>query len=298
MFMLALSRLPLLAALALSACGASRSADSAHHAPEAGTHIVATSASGTSGDCEDDARSYHNRGVRLCETRTLALSGRRLTLNASPNGGIEVRPWNGNGIEVTARVEAWAETDAEARTLLREAEVDVRDHTVRTRLPEHDDDREGWVSVSYDIRVPHEADLDLSATNGGIHVAGVDGSLRLRSVNGGLALDRVAGRIEGETINGPVNVDLERAPTRGIDLTTMNGPVTLVVPDGLSAEVDAETSIGPVRIDGLPLEDAACTDRDTRYVPCLNGRVVGTLGRGGPTVRLRTTNGPISLKRR
>lgn len=291
--MLALSRLSLLALFA-AACGTSQPADLARTAPSPSTRVTAGS---TADGCDDDDRHYRD-GIRLCETRTLALSGSRLVLNASPNGGIEVEPWDRDGIEVTAVVEAWAETENDARRLLGETEVRVDGQSVRTRLPERDRDEKGWASVSYEVRVPRDADLDLSTVNGGISVAGVTGSLSLNSVNGGLALARVGGAIDGETVNGPVTVELNDAPSRGLRLETTNGPVTLVVPEGLSAEVDAETNMGPVRIDGLPLEDEACEDRDTRYSPCMSGRVIGTLGRGGPALRLRTTNGPISLKRR
>ncbi|MEM1056791.1 MAG: hypothetical protein AAGI52_14810 [Bacteroidota bacterium] len=297
--MLASLRLVVLAALTvatpaslLSACGGS--ATSAPDAPS-GASLVASS-----DDCDDNWGN--DGGVRVCETRTVALDGGTLMLNAEPNGSIDVSTWDRDGIEIQAHVKAWAMTEAEAQRLVESVEVEQRGTRIRTRLPErtrqNDGRRQAWASVSYEVLVPRDAELDLRTVNGGIDVDGVAGSLQLSSVNGGLELIRVGGRVDGQTVNGPVRVELIDAPTDGLSLRTTNGPVTLDIPDDLSAEVDARTSIGPVSIQGLPLTDDACEDKETSYAPCLNGRVVGTLGRGGPALRLRTTNGPIALRGR
>ncbi|MEM6325838.1 MAG: hypothetical protein AAF791_01835 [Bacteroidota bacterium] len=291
--MLTLTRLSLALVLTLSACGSSRSSDPA---PPSAPSTVLAATTATGEGCEEAAERYRdNDRVWRCEMRTLTLDGNRLSLDASPNGGVKVRPWNGSGIEIRARVETWGRTEAEADRALREVEIRAENASVRTERP--DRDRDVWSSVHYEVFVPREADLDLQTVNGAISIAGVTGSTRLRSVNGGITLDQVGGRIEGETVNGPVRVALTEAPSKGVALSTVNGPLTLSVPGGISAEVDAETSIGPIRIDGLPLEDEGCEDRDERYGPCMNGRVVGTLGEGGPAFRLRTMNGPIVLER-
>lgn len=281
--------------LLLAACGSSPAAERHRSAPLAATASTTTG----SDDCPD--RETLRSGVRLCETRTLDLRGRQLTLDASPNGGISVTGWSRSEIQVVAHVEAWSDREDTARRLLRETEVRARGRTVSTVLPTREgrhDRREGWSSVRYEVRVPREAELDLRTVNGGIVIADVAGTLSLRSTNGGIELENVGGEIDGRTTNGPVHVRLDQSPLGRLALETTNGPVTLVVPSGLSAEVDARTSLGPVRIDGLPLEESGCNERGRPHVPCLNGRVVGTLGQGGAALRLRTTNGPISLRGR
>lgn len=281
--------------LLLAACSPSPAA-TPHRAA-----LLAATASATVGTAECPDRETRRDGVRLCETRTLDLRGRQLTLDASPNGGISVTGWSRSEIQVVAHVEAWGDREDTARRLLRETEVHVRGRTVSTHLPKREgrqDQREGWSSVRYEVRVPREAELDLRTVNGGIVIADVAGTLSLRSTNGGIELENVGGEIDGRTTNGPVHVRLNQSPLGRLALETTNGPVTLVVPANLSAEVDARTSLGPVRIDGLPLEESGCNERGRARVPCLNGRVVGTLGQGGAALRLRTTNGPISLRGR
>ena len=253
------------------------------------THAVA------SGDC--DGRHHSNDRERACETREFVLDARPLRVDAAPNGGVSVSAWDRDEIRVVARVETWARTQQEADALLRQVEIQTAG-SVRARLPEPRDD--AWASVSYEIQVPRDADLDLRTVNGGIDVREVMGTVRFHAVNGGVQLNEVGGDVSGETANGGIAVRLARGPWRGagLDVTTTNGGIEVDVPPDVSAEVDARTAMGPVHIDGLPLEDVKCENRASSYVPCMGGHAVGTLGRGGAPIRLATRNGGISLRRR
>ncbi len=183
----------LLLALVLTACS-----------PRAQT----TSRTTSSGECE--TRNERSDRSNACEVRTFALASGPLRIDATPNGGISVRTWDRDEIQIRAEVKAWARSGREAVALLQEAEIEG---SVRARLPEPEDDQ--WVSVSYGVLVPREADVDPRTVNGGITVRDVEGVIRFRAVNGSVSMLGVGGDVSGETVNGGVDVRSPEAQTAG-----------------------------------------------------------------------------------
>ena len=152
-------------------------------------------------------------------------------------------------------------------------------------------ERREWWSVSYRINVPRKNDLDLSATNGGITIIGVNGNLRFDTTNGGVKLQDVGGRVNGDTRNGGLTVLLSgsRWDGEGLDVETSNGGVTLSIPDGYNAELETRTVNGGLRVDFPITVQGELTSR----------RGISTrLGSGGPMVRVMTTNGGVKINRR
>jgi hypothetical protein len=237
-------------------------------------------------ECREADRG--NRGEHHCEVRTfdLAATG-SLDVDASPNGGITVTGWDRNQVQVVALVRANARTLADAEALAREVEVQAEPGSVHTEGP-RTRGRTGW-SVSYQIRVPNRTDLDAESTNGGIDVSDVGGEIRLQTTNGGISLESVYGDVRGQTVNGGVRVELEGDSWNGagLDVQTTNGGVSLVVPEGYSADLTASTVNGGLDVD-FPVTVQGRIGR----------RVDASLGRGGPPIRIQTTNGGVSLRRR
>lgn len=237
-------------------------------------------------ECRADDRA--RRGERHCEIRTfdLAATG-ELEVAASPNGGIAVTGWDGDAVQVVALVSAHSRTGGEAEALARQVQVRAEPGSIRTDGPRRVRGS-GW-SVSYRIRVPNRTDLDLETTNGGIDVSDIAGQLRLQTTNGGIALAGVSGDVRGETVNGGVRVALhgDGWHGRGLDVQTTNGAVSLAIPEEYSADLTASTVNGGLN-----------TDFPVTLEGRIGRRVDATLGRGGAPIRIRTTNGGISLRRR
>ena len=72
----------------------------------------------------------------------------------------------------------------------------------------------------------------------------------------------------------------------GVTLATSNGRIILDLPEAVDADVDMRVDNGVIRND----RQLCQTDRET------HGRVLGRLGRGGALIKLRTSNGSISLR--
>jgi hypothetical protein len=224
-----------------------------------------------------------------CEVRNVpvTLSGDMLRVDASPNGGIAVHGWNRQEVQAEAKVVATADTEAQARAIAGQVRVLGDGGRVRAEGP-RTEDGSGW-SVSFDIMVPAQGNLDLQTRNGGVAIDDVEGRVTFRTTNGGISLKNVNGDVRGSTTNGGVSVKLEGAGWRGegLDVETTNGGVKLTVPDGYAAHLESTTRNG-----GIHSDIAAA-------VPAGDERTVNAdLGGGGPTIRLRTVNGGLSVSRK
>lgn len=237
--------------------------------------------------CRDRNLSGDDRG-RACEVRNVPvrLSGRSIAIDGQQNGGVRVFGWDRDGVEVTARMQAQARNDAEARELLSQVRIVADGRGVRADGPSHDGDR-GW-SVSYYANVPRRFDLDLTAHNGGLAVEGVSGKLSLDTHNGSVALLGVGGDVRANTQNGSLNVQLsgDKWDGSGLDAETRNGSVRLAVPEQYAAQLETGTVNGSIR-----------TDIPVTVSGRISQRINLTLGSGGAPVRATTTNGGVIIAR-
>lgn len=231
---------------------------------------------------------YDRDRDNYCEVREFTLRADRdvITVNARPNGGISVEGWDRNEILVRAKVQAQSRDEGGAQEIA--SEVDV----VMGRTIESDGPRTGrgesW-SVSYRVFVPYDSNLDLESTNGGITISDVSGQLRFRTTNGGIHLSGLQGDVDGRTTNGGVNIELsgDGWEGTGLDVQTTNGGVKVYLPDDYNCRLETGTVNGSFRVD-FPIMVQGRIDR----------RIEATLGAGGKTIRVLTTNGSVTVGRR
>jgi hypothetical protein len=234
-------------------------------------------------------RSNQSDRETVCEVRQYSVvAAGTLTVNAEPNGGIQVTGGPRNDIQVLAKVVAQAENAARARQIADAVTVTAAADNVSASGPSGLGRREGW-SVSYRLAVPNVASLSLKSTNGGISVSDVDGQVEFRTVNGGVKLSNVGGDFKGRTTNGGIDVDLDGPGWRGegLDVETSNGGVHLKLPEHYSARLETGTVNGGFNSD-FPLTIQGRVDR----------QVNATLGNGGAPIRVKTHNGGVKLSKK
>jgi hypothetical protein len=249
--------------------------------------------SGPSDDwCRGENRGRNSGDDRqsVCEVReyTVPAAGATMTVDAAPNGGIDVEGSGRGDILVRAKVVATADTEEEARALAARVQVTATADRVSADGPRGGGRHEGW-SVSYRLAVPTPTPLALRSTNGGITIDNVNSRIEFRTVNGGVNLSRVSGDVEGRTSNGGINVDLDGSTWQGngLDVQTSNGGVRLSIPERYSAHLETGTVNGSVRID-FPVT-----------VQGTIGKSFSTdLGSGGPTLRVKTSNGGVRITKK
>ena len=146
----------------------------------------------------------------------------------------------------------------------------IRFHTSRTDLRLARLDGEAEISPSADLNADQ-----------------VQGPLTLATRNRNINLDRVSGDISVTNRNG--TVDLTSAPPLGnVTVENRNGSVNLTMPEQAGFTVQAETTNGDAENDfGLHV-DGGDTNRKN---------ISGTVGKGGPLVRISTTQGDVAIKK-
>jgi hypothetical protein len=245
---------------------------------------VALAQSFTTGPCDASQNRNGFLENRTCEDRrtTLPVQNGRVAVEGT-NGGIEVIGEDRNDIALEAQVVAQAPTRDQVASILHDVHV-ITDGTIHAEGPHL---AVGNWSVNFKLRVPRHIAAQLETVNGGVSLSALDGDVRAQTRNGGLSLSNLGGDIQATTVNGGVHVALEGDTWHGAGLVakSVNGGVHITVPANYSAHLIASTVNGGAHI-GLPFSGDTTHSR-THFD--------GNLGHGGPTLRVETSNGGISV---
>jgi hypothetical protein len=219
---------------------------------------------------------------------------------------LQVRGWDRPDYSVEACKIAVAEDRAAAEQAIRSISVSRSAGRISSSGPTSDD--VNW-QVYFIVRAPKDANLNLETKNGPISVSGVSGTVKLRATNGPVSVNDSAGMVEVYTANGPISfnggggevhliaqngpisLNLAGEVWNGsqLEARTVNGPVSVNIPDSFRSGVRLETSgHSPVSC-GAGACRGAWTDQGS------NQRIIQLNG-SQDTIRVSTTNGPVSVK--
>lgn len=237
----------------------------------------------------DGTQNWGRNWTNSCRMQemTLPAAGGLLTVDGRGNGSVAVKGWDKNEIFLRAQIMGFAKNQTDADSYGQQAHVVVNGTTIRGEGPRVEGNG-GW-SISYEVFVPRRSDLSLKASNGSLRASEVTGSLELATTNGSVSLRNVGGNVRGGTTNGSVNVELEGASWQGegLDLKTINGGVKLVLPENFNAHLETRTVNGGIHFD-FPITVVGKIDHEVNT----------NIGNGGPPIRVQTTNGGVSIKRK
>ena len=128
-------------------------------------------------------------------------------------------------------------------------------------------------------------ELEISP-NADLSASEIAGPVILNTRNRNITLDRVSGDLTVTNRNGSIDLT-SVSPLGDIVVENQNGSVDLTLPDNAGFVLQANTTDGDLENDfSLPIRDN--DDRKS---------VQGTVGPSGPSIRVSTTQGDISLKR-
>jgi DUF4097 and DUF4098 domain-containing protein YvlB len=139
-----------------------------------------------------------------------------------------------------------------------------------------------------DLRLARlDGEVDISP-NADLNADQVLGPLTLTTRNRNISLERVQGDVSITNRNG--SVDLTSAPPLGnITIENRNGSVNLTLPEGAAFTVQAETVNGDLEND-FSLQPQENDNSNRRSFNA-------TVGKGGPLLRINTSQGDIALKK-
>ena len=184
--------------------------------------------------------------------------------------------------------------------------------------------RDNHVRVEYTVLAPASARVSFSTGNGDVSVDRAGADVTATSGNGKITIGHTTGRVTATTGNGDVLVESANGPVR---VTTGNGRVTVTTAQGavsantgngdvdvrmktLVADTDMSFNSGSGairvslpqgfngRIDASSGNGSLTSDFEISVVGRLDAQHVrGTIGKGGPLLRLNTGNGQIELRK-
>lgn len=129
-------------------------------------------------------------------------------------------------------------------------------------------------------------DVEIATSNAKVCCCDTKGRLVARSSNGKIELEDHCGSIDASTSNGLIRVSMDAMGEEGVQLATSNGRIVLELPEKVDGEVDIRVDNGVIRNDRK-----LCKATRER-----SGQLRGRLGGGGAPIKLRTSNGSISLR--
>jgi len=227
-----------------------------------------------------EAKSSWSRSYKVADSATLEIR--------EPNGRITIEAADGHEIQVSATRVAKAPTEEAAKAAaekiqINEAVSDDRvalDSTVGMQLTSGLSQ-----SVDYDIKVPRSISLLIKVTNSQVNVTSVTGMIKIEATNGEITIAGLERGADIDTVNGRVIVNIAKVGVDGVRVKSVNGAIEVGVPADGKATLAARVSNGAVEVENLQLQTSEKSHQ----------RVEGTIGGGGPEIRLDTTNGLIKI---
>ena len=134
--------------------------------------------------------------------------------------------------------------ESNAESIAAQVSIDGSDGRVQVSGPKNTM-YQNW-SLSYEIFLPHTADLALNTANGALAITDVEGHIQFNIADGAVSLVRLAGQVAGKIANGALAITLggDHWDGPGLDAKTANGAITINTPHDYSAHFDASTTVG------------------------------------------------------
>lgn len=236
------------------------------------------------------------------ETRFTHALSRGETLSLSNiDGDVRITPASGRTAEIIARKTVRKGNGALVKAVMEESKDGIRVCTLY--LDDTDDDRDsctgrrGWnrsgrrdpldAEMAYEVRLPEGAALQVTTVDGDVHVTDLTGKATITTVDGDVI---VSGRAPESitTVDGEIDVTVTEMPKAGMHYRTVDGRITVRVPSGDGLDVSGSS------VDGTFSSDFPLTTSG-KWGP---RQFSGTLGDGGPSLRLSTVDGAIRLQKR
>lgn len=226
--------------------------------------------------------------------RTFPLAANGSVSLENISGVVKIAAWDRSEIKVDAVKRAYS------RERLDEAQIkfvaDADSINIHTEYPERnyrivdgDNRRQSLASVDYVLTVPRGANLDaIELVNGTLEIEGLTGDVKASLVNGPVTARGLVGEARLSTVNGRLEATFDRLDAaKPISLGSVNGQLTLTIPSDANAHLRANTVSGSITNDfGLPVRRGEYVGRD----------LSGTLGSGGPRIKLSNVSGAITIR--
>ncbi len=221
-------------------------------------------------------------------TRSYPLTATGAVTIKNGNGRIEVIGGEGSSVTIVAEriVKAGTEAAAQEQLKLLEMKEDVAADRVSLDTSTRGLSINVSRRVNYKITMPKGASLSLVSSNGDILVTNVGGAFSAEASNGRITATSLQNGAKVSTSNGVIELTFDKVGDEGITAETTNGTIDVALPKSTNADLSARITNGAISNEGL---DIRVSEQSRR-------RLDGTIGTGGPSIRLEATNGAITIR--
>ena len=200
---------------------------------------------------------------------------------------VEVKT-GGGGVEVS-RIKRETELDTSGGSI-RAADLgaNLRAHTSGGGIQLEDVSGNSRVDTSGgDIKADSlGGSLEARTSGGSLDLRGVKGDLLAHTSGGSIRVEDAGGRVNADTSGGSVDVSFARGNSHGGELESSGGGVRVRLDPSANLDLDASSSAGPV-INGLPIRVSGTLSRS---------HLVGSIGSGGPSLRVHSSGGSVHIE--
>ena len=239
--------------------------------------------------------------------RTLNVNGPVDLTVRTGSGDILIRTGTGDRVQVIGRISAsqsWEnpESPAERVRRIEAAPPIVQNGNVIAIGDTRGDNLYNNVSISYELVVPANTQVNASTGSGDQSIGSVNGAIRARTGSGNIRIERTGGSLNAQTGSGSIrvasvggevhaqtgsgNVDVTQITRADVSVQTGSGSVVLQLPTDAAYTLDATTGSGSIST-AQPI---------TMQGRLRRNRVQGTVRGGGNSVRVRTGSGSIDIR--
>jgi hypothetical protein len=132
-----------------------------------------------------------------------------------------------------------------------------------------------------------EGNIEAKTTNGKIEIENVKGLVTAKSTNGSIKVNSEKIQ-EIKTTNGSINAELKEIKEGETEFRTTNGSIILHLPSSLNATLELSTTNGGIDLENIDLD--IISQNKNKYIK-------GKIGKGGPEISAKTTNGKIKIRK-
>lgn len=199
--------------------------------------------------------------------------------------------------EVRVKVELLAHTsnNSRAEEIFNNFKLDLnsngKDVIITGDLPQRMFWNNYHLSVSFNITVPEQYNLDVKTGAGNIEVGDIEGEARLRTSGGRINLGNVNGEVNAKTSGGSIYVKDVNGDT---NINTSGGDIRVGMVKG---NLIARTSGGGIDVNGVEGDLSARTSGGNLRLMNVNGNLTGSTSGGTIVAELtKQVDGPLDLR--
>jgi hypothetical protein len=254
-------------------------------------------------DCRDIRVTFEGKSAVNDQSEMILPASQVSTLRTQlSTGGVFITGWDRS--EYSVKTCKSVPDDSDATGALRDI---VTNKTGTTQISVSGPNDRPW-TANLIIMVPRLSNMEIETRNGPLQLRDLAGNLQLKATNGPITLQNVGGIVETTATNGPISlsgvsgdqrINTTNGPVNlqlsgnhwdgpGLEVSTKNGPLSVAIPDAYSSAILIQTS------DRSPMNCTAAACAGAYRNTTSPGTI--QIGSGNPTVRLSTSNGPLSIR--